>query len=235
MIADRFTLQQSWWLLSELCRRHPEMVMDRFVHDEGGPVLMARRGGDLEHRVAVMCDLHTGVQIHMLPGPGTVPWEEVFASAHPHHLLKHIEQHSLLGVPRSAPATTPRTLTYRLAARLLALRLDDRHDWSIEPVDLHEVARDREDAEELLAGFPTAVLDVEEKMRHLQDHPAGLEQALASVPCLWRIVRDVETVALLDTDGFVHARPAALVRTMDLYRERGRDLDRVLMWMLDAL
>lgn len=240
MIADRFLLQQSWWILSELCRRHERTVMDRFVHDAHGGVLLAKRIGkasEPESNVGVTANLVDGIRVMQRSGSTLIPWATVFETGDAHAIVRHIEGMSPLGHPASAPATTHRTLIYRLAARILATRLDDRHDWSIEPLDAARVIRGERPLEALgdAVALPTVRADLEQQRAGFatatvfhSDHPVF-------VPHLWAVRRDVDVAMVLDTDGFVHTRTNGLVHAESIYEEHGRDLDRVLHAVWEAM
>ncbi|QCR20287.1 TY-Chap2 family putative peptide chaperone [Agrococcus sp. SGAir0287] len=239
MIADRFLLQQAWWILSELCRRHERTVMDRFVHEQHGGVLLAKRIGkaaEPETNVGVAANLVDGIRIMQRSGSTLIPWAEVFEAGDAHAIVRHIERISPLGPVESAPSTTHRTLVYRLAARILASRLDDRHDWSIEPLDAAAAIQGERTIASLgeAVTLPTVRADLEHQRQSFATTTAFASDHPVFVPHLWVVRRDVDVAMVLDTDGFVHTRSRGLVPVERIYEEHGRDLDRVLHAVWEA-
>lgn len=228
MIADRFVLQQAWWVLSELVRRHPALWLDHTLDAVEGPALVAQ---SLEPQLAVIATLHTGIEVHGADEPLSIPWPRVFASTHPHEIVKRIEQRTRLGVPGSTPATTGTSLVYRLAARFLALRLDDRHDWNLVPIQVGPaiVQLSQHHEHPLVTGFPTVAAALADTLlgvqRELAEIAPGLPAAVDPSPTLWALLRDATAVAVLETNGYLHGRDGSATDGMRLYRDHGRDLD----------
>ena len=57
--ADRFALQQSWRIASELVRRHPEMTVSRLENPEQIPIIIVHAG---PVGVRVQFDLTGGIK-----------------------------------------------------------------------------------------------------------------------------------------------------------------------------
>lgn len=193
MIADRYALQQSWWILSELARRHPRMWLDHTMDAAAGSALIAQHP---DRAVAVIATLHSGIQVHGAAEPLSIDWPRVFAGTHPHQVIKLIERRTPLGVPRDTPSTTEASLIYRLAARFLALRLDDRHDWSLVPLHIgHAIVQlSRHGEHPLVTGFPTVratLIDIlSEVQRQFGDVELGLIDSIdppAALCCATRL------------------------------------------------
>ncbi|GAA2175684.1 hypothetical protein GCM10009846_26520 [Agrococcus versicolor] len=206
-------------------------MLGRFTHERDGGVLLAKR-----HDVGVAANLVDGVRVLQQSGSTLFTWDTIFRAGGAHDIVRQIERISPLGIAESAPATTHRTLVYRLAAQLLALRLDDRHDWTIEPLDAAAVIQGRAPADSLgeVDGFPTVLADLAQQREAFASATEIRFDDPTVVPHLWVVRRDVHVAMVLDTDGFVHTRANGLVPAFTIYEERGRDLDRVVRAVLEA-
>lgn len=148
--ADRFLLAQTWWIASELVRRHPHLRIATVQTPELAQLVIVH---DEPDGYRVQFDLVGGAKFMVGDVLHSISWVEMMAAAGPHDIVKRIERDSGLGVPKATPESTPRALVYRVIAAALAVGVDDRHDWYAE-----EVAIDLEtDASEhpLLSQFPS--------------------------------------------------------------------------------
>ncbi|MGM1028972.1 MAG: hypothetical protein ACQEWM_03755 [Actinomycetota bacterium] len=231
MTADRFKLQQSWWLASELGRRHQGVWVERFISAQSGPVLAAYHP---DGAAKVYFDLQHGVRVHLAGSQAEWGWESVFSAMGAHDLLKRIEASSGLGTPRRAPATSAQSLVYRLIARLLAVHVDAPRPWVPVPVEVQPMVRGLAEPSDdaLLAGFDTVHDDI---LNHRADGAARFDdvQTVGIRPWLWAMTRDVETAFMLDTDGYVHTRAVGVRSLLKLYDELGRDIDRLAVHVLE--
>lgn len=135
-MADRFMLQQTWWIISELVRRHPDMWVKRYFHPEGGWLVMAHTP---DGALQVVFDLQSGIQAHEQGIQHFVPWSFVFGQNDAHTVVRKIENMTSLAKPIPTPATAAHSLTYRLIAQLLAMKLDDRRSWNAIEVELDPI------------------------------------------------------------------------------------------------
>ncbi|WP_026373108.1 hypothetical protein [Agrococcus lahaulensis] len=232
MTADRFKLQQAWWLASELGRRHPRVWVERFMHSTG-PVLVAAEAGE-DAGARVFFDLQAGVRAYRGESESHWSWETVLHCPGAHDTLKRIEVTSGLGIPHRAPATTARSIVYRLIARLLAMHLDAPRPWVPVPVEVQPMVHGLVEPEDepLLLEFETAHRDVH---NHRDDAAKrfGDPRSVQVRPWLWAMTRDVETAFVLDTDGFVHTRQVGVRPLLTMYDELGRDIDRLAVRVLE--
>lgn len=231
MTADRFKLQQSWWLASELGRRHQGVWVERFISANSGPVLVAYHpDGDAK----IFFDLEHGVRLHLDGSKAEWGWESAFSAMGAHDQLKRIEVSSGLGTPRRAPATTAQSLVYRLIARLLAMHVDAPRPWVPVPVDVQPMVRGLAEPSDdaLLVGFDTVQKDI---LNHRADAAARFDdvQTVGIRSWLWAMTRDVETAFVLDTDGYVHTRQVGVRPLLPMYDELGRDIDRLAVRVLE--
>ena len=209
-VAQRFQVAQSWWLATELARRHPNLlIIETHPGDgqydcltlmrDGKPLVWINRGGSilLEDRDMSM------------------PLAGVFSDDDPATAIQAIEEATGLGVPRHAPATGPRTLAYRVAAQLTMLTVNDRH-----PVDVRSEYNDTSGGDAggrrgLIRGFPIA------EARAAELRPDDLH----GIPGYryWAVLRNQEPIAALDTDGFAYL-DEHVYHLPALYASNGRNL-----------
>jgi hypothetical protein len=129
--AERFTLEQGWWIAAELCRRHSRLSAFATVFLGGhyhGPQVV-----DLLRPAAPTVFFNQKGRIHfrdLRPEAEPITWQEVLAADGPHDIVKRIETTLGLGTG-SADATTARSVGYRVVSALLTRGLNDRHRWDV--------------------------------------------------------------------------------------------------------
>jgi hypothetical protein len=229
-LADRFALQQTWWLASELCRRHPEVLISRVQDAQLNQLLIVHEGATGKR---VQFGLVGGIKYEHDGAVQQIDWASIIARHNAHDVLKHLESETGWGIPRDTPATTHRTLVYRIIAKLLALNLDDRHAWQAVPLP---ILGDEDE--------PITAWSVREQFPSLRDIASGyLEEATALAADtepetvfwhepLWVLLRDMEPVAVLDEAGTAHLHEASTVDLMEAYDAVERDLNPVVGFLL---
>lgn len=223
-IADRFQLAQSWWLASELARRHPDLLILE-THPGGGQydtLTIARPSG-------AVLDINRGgghIHIHV---PGTdvqpIPLTDALTEEDPHALVRQLEQAARLPVPAHAASASPRSLTYRTLAFVLNATVNQQKTLDVRS-EYEDTSGYGAGPRGWLAGFPLAAQRVRERRPDdLYDIPEYR---------YWLILRDDTPVAALDTDGFVYigedvrSLPAA-------YHRNGRSLARTTLEVVGSL
>lgn len=212
--AERFTLEQGWWIAAELCRRHSRLSAFATVFLGGhyhGPQV-----ADLLRPTAPNVFFNQKGRIHFLdlrPEAEPITWQEVLAADGPHDIVKRIETALGLGTG-SGDATTARSLGYRVVSALLTRGLNDRHRW--------DVAFSIQDhvtfitAAPALESFPTLSISTGLRDEELGDR---LRRVLV-------VTRGGVPVVAVD-DGRAHFRAGGQVELFAVY-ERRRRLDDVL-------
>jgi hypothetical protein len=213
---NRFVAAQSWWLASELLRRHPSMIIQwadptgiydcLTVADTRGagaksPVLWLNRLGTIQ--------VHSGEQSTVI-----ATWDDVMASSDPHQYVRATEPYMGLKPPMSTPPATPRTLSYRFMSALLDLLINDRDRWDWSP----EVAFGERAGK--ITGFPNAQTD----FPHVKIEgwePEGLREAH-----FWSLTRDGAAIAMASDLGCFYVRDSSF-DLMEQYQLRDRDLRRL--------
>lgn len=229
-LADRFALQQTWWIASELCRRHPELLISRLQDSEQNQLLLVHDGPTGKR---VQFGLTGGIKYEQGGTVRQIDWPSIIAQHNAHDVLKRLEHGTGWGSPTDTPATTHRTLVYRIVAKLLALNLDDRHEWQAVPLPILGDEDEPVSAWGLLDQFPSlrdaadGYLEYATALAAADEH----ETAFWHEP-LWMLLRDMEPVAVLDEAGTVHLAETTPVDLMDAYDSVERDLNPVVGFLL---
>lgn len=201
--ATRIALAQSWWIASELVRRHPRLLAYE-MHPGGGQydVLCVTDPDSLsphvaaEHLPRVMMNRVGTLQVHRGAGSETVAtWVQVLESSTPHSIVKDLELHAGWPPPQAAPATTKRTLTYRFFASVLAMTLNDHYPWDVRS-EFFDTSGYGDPRAGYLAGFPVAVEST--RTTPTLGIPGEPESHF------WALRRGDETVAVVSIEGHAY-------------------------------
>lgn len=212
--ADRFVVAQSWWIASELIRRHPGL----FVHEShpgGGmydcltlltaeafkPLVQINRAGSIQ-----VCD----------DPDFSVRWDEVMRASSPHAVVKQIEAAAGLQPPARTPASTRKSLAYRFIAAALNATVNDRHEWDArnEFIDTADWWPGDAELHGYLEQFPQAIDELK------STPPIGLWHEPQSH--FWALLRAGKPVALVSIEGKVYLRD----RVIDLYSSHASGVSR---------
>lgn len=219
--AQRHVIAQSWWVASELARRHPELVIHE-MHPAGGmyDCLALLTPDELQPFV----QLNRVGAIHVMARPEyRTTWTEAFEAASPHTVVKEIEQVAGLTIPAKAPASTPRALAYRFIAAALNATVNDRHRWDAR----NEFIDSSDDNPTVLNGYLAGFPDVRRSL--LATPQIGLWHEPESH--YWALLRDESPIAIVSIEGVVY-RPYSQI---DLATEYRRHDSRMLPVVVSAL
>ncbi|WP_111721105.1 hypothetical protein [Homoserinimonas sp. OAct 916] len=193
--ADRFLTAQMWWIASELVRRHPHLRISGVEPDDGGRLLIVH---DEQDGMSIQWDLVGGCKYLVNGEVHQISWIQMMAATSPHETVKRIEVATGLGVPKVTPATTPRSLAYRVIANVLGMAVDSRHSWFAVPARmLHGEACDYFDY------FPTAVA-AREAYEDAAEEELEAGRGVYFFQPFWAVLRDLEPVAIVDAVGVIH-------------------------------
>ena len=205
--AQRYVIAQSWWVASELARRHPDLVIHE-MHPGGGmyDCLALLSPGDLQPFV----QLNRVGTIHVMSAPEyRTTWAEALEATSAHAVVKEIEQVAGLRIPTKTPASTPRTLAYRFIATTLNTTLNDRLRWDARNEFMDSSDDSPTVLNDYLAGFP-------EVRRSLLATPQiGLWHEPESH--YWAVLRNDTPVAIVSIEGVVY-RPDRQINLTTEYR-----------------
>ena len=229
-VPSRLVIEKSWWLVSELVRRHPALSLSE-SHANGIYDLLVLRSsstapsknGD-SATVKIMVNRVGTIQLHIeyIPSSSQVlaSWPDVVAARDPHEVVKRIESAARLDGSRPAPPTSPRTLVFRVLSAILTRKLNDRGNWDARVVDES-------------GGWVWTVGTVEPNLNQLDDVPATSEfDRLKREGHIWFLLRDDRVLAALSEEGFAYFFRGSSIDLMALYAVRRR-LDDVVDVVLD--
>lgn len=214
--AQRFVIAQSWWIASEIVRRHPELRIVE-THPGGGQYDCLTLAAGTHANPSSLIDLNRvgSIHVHTDSSFEALRWNEVLTARGGHDVVRAVESAAGLTAPRQAPATGPRTLIYRLLARTLTSLVDDRHAWDARSGQVDSSGYGG-GARPELEQFPSVV----EELRSV--HPDDL----FGLPAyrFWILLRGQDPLAVLDTDGHAHFTDRPPHDLLPVYRRCGRSL-----------
>lgn len=191
--ASRFVIAQSWWIASEIVRRHPSLTI-RETHPGDGLYDCLTIVDSAQQRIL---DLNRHGRLHV---PGNedfepLPWSATVTAASGHDVVKTLEKAAGLSPPIKAAASGPKVLAYRLIARVLTSLVDDRHTW------------DARSGEFATARTGTAL----ELFGYLETRGKSRDE-------FWILSKDAQPVAALGVDGVMESQSAMPVELLPAYR-----------------
>ncbi len=227
-VADRFALQQSWWIASEIARRHGTLLVSRVEDAEGYGLLIVHRGPVGER---VQFDLPQGALWESAGGViERLSWREIVSYDNPHRAVRRIEAACGFGEVKQAALTYPRTVVYRVAAAILAAKIDDRHSWQVTPAPLVTNEVERNETIALLATFPStadslqyAFFDIAE----MAEHAAATQTTPYWHEPFWVVSKDLQPAFILDEAGYAHLPDGLMLNLLSLYKLLDRDVASV--------
>lgn len=214
MPADRFIIEQAWWVASQLCRRHSELhirevwPLDGFYHglEIGGP-------GSTK---SVFLNFHGSVHVHgddeEESNTGLRTWQLLGAET-PYEYVEFIERRIGWRAKGSDPAT-PRSLTYRVLSACLTRKLNDKDRCTVQSgIEAGGGDAYEEPTLDFLNEFGEA--------RGWLDGPAHRMERLSRT---WVLKLGERNALVLTDNGVLHRRSAGPLELMSIYRSR-RNLD----------
>ena len=235
--ATRFVFAQSWWLASELVRRHPELIVHE-MHPGGGMydvLCVVAPGKDESFELTrIMLNRAGSIQVHhpqraAKPDEMVGTWKQVMVASDPHEYVKRIEAAAGLGVLAKAPPSTPRALAYRFISTALTMLVNDRHRWDArnEFLDSSGMGGFDEDADlrKYLSGFPDAI-------RHLSTTPS-LGHWREPYSHFWALLREDEPVAIVSIEGRLYL-PDRVSNLAQEYQVYDRNMHAMVVGLLLA-
>ena len=204
----------SWKLATDLVRRHPELSVFRY-HPAGGQYdCLAIRSDNGLH---IDLNREGRIHVHTLDGgSGTSNWEPaewtMYLASDPREFVAEVEQAVRLPRVDSLPATTPKTLTYRLLASVARLHM------LAAPVDITMSTIDT-------SGYGGGPAD------WLTDYPVlarMIEAGDADPFALWRAKAQDIDFAIAVSGATLHRTDGSRVDLMPKYDRTGRNFTRFL-------
>lgn len=225
--AQRFVIEQSWWLCSELVRRHPDHVAYE-MHPGGGlyDILLVRPARDLRDRDAtILINRANTVRVSFHRTDNSIDQIDVchstaaLAQQSAHKLVKMLESAARLEVTAKAPSSTPRSLASRMASTTLTASLNERGTWDWRQV-VCDTSGEVPTVRDYLEAFPSAKAEVGNVK--LEPWDWGVPEAH-----YWALRRDGEPAAVVSTEGVLHLRDGSRVELTRAYASRDRNIHRL--------
>lgn len=207
---------QSWWLASELVRRHPQLGLIE-THPGGGmyDCLTIVKWG---HDAPSFIDLNRQGRVHVHPDHlGIFTWQDDRAQDDRHWGVKEVERFAQLKPPSKTPSTNKVSMTLRVLYNILLLTLNARPTWDVRNARIDTAGLSFSTGN--VDGFRTAQIGAQQCR---PDDPYG-----DPLYRFWRIQRDAESLAVLDIDGMLHRPDADATDLMPLFEAEGRSPARV--------
>lgn len=216
-VNDRLRIVQSWWLGSELVRRHPDLMLIE-THPGGGQYDCLTLVRPQRHDVTALVQMNRVGAIHVGENLGFMTWEAERDFGDRHGAVRRIESEAGLAAPKATLPSTPAVLTLRAISRVLTSMLNEREPWDARNVYFDSSGGMGSEVMDL-SDFPSAARSMAE---HRPNDPYGQPGYR-----FWRLVQGESAVAVLDTDGVVHLKDGHLSLN-DAYVKSGRSLTRAI-------
>lgn len=213
--ATRFTIPESWWVVSELLRRNPSLILIE-MHQGGGMYdclsLLTLHGfsGPMIHlnRVGSIVAIGEGSSEVL-----RVTWGEVFANEDSHRVVKQIEQAFPHKPPKSTPPTNRRTVGPRVVSALLSATVHDRHRWDARNA-FHDTAGYGGGVTTMLTDHGVTA-DPASAIRLLDTADGAALLAQTPEYAYWGLIHQDKCVAVVCPDGTVRLRGK---QPLDIYQ-----------------
>jgi hypothetical protein len=208
--ARRFVLAQSWWIASEIARRHPKLLLIETHPGVGQYVCLTLIRNAPEGTTSLIDFKGVGrIHVHVADGFEPITWIEAFAAEGGHDVVRRLELAAGLTPLPKAPPTGTRIVTYRAIARVLSSLVEDRHIWDGRNGQIDSSGYCSGQRSEL-AEFPSVVAALGDRR----------PDDLFGVPAyrFWILFRDGEPVAVFDTDGRLHLRDRSPTELLPIYK-----------------
>ncbi|KAB1950061.1 TY-Chap2 family putative peptide chaperone [Brevibacterium linens] len=226
-VRERMVFLQSWWVASELIRRHPELELIE-THPGGGlydclSVLSNEGSAKLD------IDLNRNGRIHIHSATPSwfdstrwdirhpVEWSTELEQEDRRRIPRFLEDAAGLRPPSQTPVTTSKTLTCRAIYHLLLFALNEAEYWDIRNGKLDSSGMYSDSERPYFEGIESAQIALR------QSRPLGWK---ANVPRydFWGVLRDGKCLGLLQIDGTLHRPNAEPVNLMKIYNANKRDI-----------
>ena len=213
--ASRFIMVQSWWIASQLVRRHPELTII-----ETKPEFTAQDNLALLDSIAAPSARESELEIDRNgslgrssePESPSMTWREVFEAGYPFELLTRLEAAAGLTSPTETPRSARKAVAYRLIARLLATTLNDRRPLQVRSGYLQTFQLGSGCWPEL-RDFPGVAEALQDARPDDVDGQPGYR--------FWLLEHDRRLVAVLDTDACLYFADETSTDVYKRYRRTG--------------
>lgn len=227
--SDRLIYLQSWWVASELIRRHPEIDL-RETHPGGGQYDCLTIVSPRSLPGTLHIDMNRKGRIHIHSGFSPRFVESKWDIRHPvewsaeseqidrRSIPRYLEAAAGLPVPTETPLTTPKTLVFRVAYQLLLFTLNEPREWEVHNALFDSDGMGTDWDPNYFADVTSARLALAQSSNPDQQQSH-----------FWAVVRDGRCLALLQENGTLHRPDSEPTELMSLYNKHHRDILRTAM------
>ncbi len=232
-VADRFSLQLSWWHAAEIARRQGDLLVSR-VEDAESYALIIVHDGPTGRRVQF--DLTSGALWEDVDGARQrLSWRRIVTADDAHRTVALLEAGAGFPAFFDPAPMNRRTVVYCVAAALLAAKINDARAWQLLPAPL---VGDKELVAESIAtlrAFPSMHEQLEYAFGDIVE-TAQQARILGRAPYwhepFWLVMADLEVVMVLDEAGYVHLPGGVFLDLLALFDALGGDIAAVVGVML---
>lgn len=225
-LSERLINLQSWWVASELLRRHPELQLVE-THPSGGLydclTIIGERGTHELHidlnRVGRM-HVHTPMASKFdrtrwgIEHP--VEWSTERDQTDRRLIARFLEDAVGLAAPTQTPVTTPKSLAFRAIYQLLLFALNEEAEWDARNAQL--------DSADMMSDYKLPYFDnIKTAQDALHRGKSHSGQAISRYD-FWGMLRDDRCLGLFQTDGTLHLPDRDPVSLMSVYNANKRDI-----------
>lgn len=218
---------QSWWVASELIRRHPELELVETQPGDGqndcltvlgaegpdGLYVDLNRNGSMNVRSEISNRFDRTLWNIQYP----VDWSAELGQENRRLVPLFLEEAAGLHAPSQTPATTQKTLVFRIIYYLLLFSLNEPADWDARNgyLDFTDMGSGNE------RPYFDEIQSAQIALR--QSRPQGWK---ASAPRydFWGVLRDGRCLGLIQINGTLHRPNTDPVNLMKIYNSNKRDI-----------
>ena len=222
-VRERMVFLQSWWVASELLRRHPDLELIEMHPGDGQYDCLTIVGPKVSDSWRIELNRHGSIHIHPETSPSLnrrvggrdfpISWQVEQEKSDRRAVPYLLEEALGLSVPVQTPSTTHKTLTFRTIYHLLLFALNENKTW------------------EVRNSAPYAAPAAEAKNTRFFDEITSARASLVHYAkeatqkrTFWGIIRDGHSVALLQENATLHRPNKEPVDFMELFNEHRRDI-----------
>lgn len=236
-LSERSINLQSWWVASELLRRHPELELVE-THPGGGLydclTIIGERGMNELHidlnRVGRM-HVHTPMASRFdrtrwgIEHP--VEWSTERDQTDRRLIPRFLEDAVGLASPTQTPVSTPKSLAFRVIYQLLLFALNEEAEWDARNAQL--------DSSGMMSDNELPYFDNIESAQDALHRGTTVSGQAISRYDFWGMLRDGRCLGLIQTDGTLHLPGHDPVPLMSVYNANKRDILPTAMEIRDLL
>lgn len=226
-LQQRMINLQSWWVASELIRRHPELEL--IETHPGGGLYDCLSVLSIESSEKVNIDLNRNGRMHIHSAMPSwfnadrwdirypVEWSTELEQEDRRRIPRFLEDATGLLPPAQTPVTTPKTLAFRIIYHLLLFSLNEAEYWDVRNGELDSSGMYSDNERPYFEGIESAQIALR------QSRPLGWKANVSRYD-FWGVLRDDRCLGLLQIDGTLHRPNAEPVNLMKVYNANKRDI-----------